>query len=263
MDTGFAVGLKGYAAMTSSLKEFFEDHKKVALAFSGGTDSSYLLYAATECGADVRAYYVKSQFQPEFELADAKAVAAQCGAEMKVIELDILSAEEVISNPPDRCYHCKQRIMGAILEAARLDGYETVMDGTNASDDADDRPGFRALKEYGIVSPLRECGITKDEVRGLAKAAGLKIWDKPAYACLATRVPSGTRITERDLQRTELAEKLLFDMGYRDIRVRLRDGAALVQMSKEELDRALLEEKRIQDVLGNMYDKVTIDRNPR
>lgn len=249
--------------MYGFLKEFFENHKKVALAFSGGTDSSFLLYAASKCGADVEAYYVKSQFQPEFELEDAKAVAAQCGAEMEVIEVDILSSEEVTSNPPDRCYHCKQRIMGSILKAAHSDGYETVIDGTNASDDADDRPGFKALEEYGIVSPLRECGITKDEVRRLAKEAGLEIWDKPAYACLATRVPSGIRITEHDLKRTEIAEKLLFDMGYRDLRVRLRDGGALVQLRKADLERALSEEKKIQAALGDMYDTVRIDREPR
>lgn len=249
--------------MTGSLKEFFEKHRKTALAFSGGTDSSYLLYAASKYGIDVKAYYVKSQFQPAFELADAVAVAEQCGADMKIIEVDILSSEEVVYNPTDRCYHCKQRIMSTIIAAARQDGYETLMDGTNASDDADDRPGFKALNELGVISPLRDCGITKDEVRMLAKEAGLRVWDKPAYACLATRIPHGTDIRESDLQRTERAEEMLHDMGFRDIRVRLRNGGALVQVRKADLERAFAEEEKIINALGTMYDTVTIDREPR
>ena len=139
------------------LRNFFRINNKAAVAFSGGVDSSYLLYAALQAGADVRAYYVRSQFQPTFEFEDACKIAESIGAEMRVIELDVLSDEKVRANPSDRCYFCKQHIMGEIIRAAASDGYDLVVDGTNASDDLSDRPGARALKELGVRSPLREC----------------------------------------------------------------------------------------------------------
>ena len=176
-----------------TLEEFFEEHPKIALAFSGGVDSSYLLYAASRCGADVAAYYVKSQFQPEFELRDAIELAHKLGVRMRLIEQDIVSCAEVTANPPDRCYYCKKHIMGAIRERSCADGYALIIDGTNASDDISDRPGYKALGEEGILSPLRICGLTKAEIRRLSHEAGLPTWDKPAYACLATRIASGSR----------------------------------------------------------------------
>ena len=122
-----------------TLEEFFEEHPKIALAFSGGVDSSYLLYAASRCGADVAAYYVKSQFQPEFELRDAIELAHKLGVRMRLIEQDIVSCAEVTANPPDRCYYCKKHIMGAIRERSCADGYALIIDGTNASDDISPR----------------------------------------------------------------------------------------------------------------------------
>ena len=178
-----------------TLEEFFEEHPKIALAFSGGVDSSYLLYAASRCGADVAAYYVKSQFQPEFELRDAIELVHKLGVRMRLIEQDIVSCAEVTANPPDRCYYCKKHIMGAIRERSCADGYALIIDGTNASDDIADRPGYKALGEEGILSPLRICGLTKAEIRRLSHEAGLPTWDKPAYACLATRIASGEQIT--------------------------------------------------------------------
>ena len=125
------------------LKEFFAAHPKAALAFSGGVDSSYLLYAGVSCGADIKPYYVKSQFQPEFELRDAKKLAAALGVEMTVINADILACDEVRANPADRCYYCKRTIMSKIIAAASADGYTVLLDGSNASDDSGDRPGMR------------------------------------------------------------------------------------------------------------------------
>ena len=136
---------------------FFKENNRLAIAFSGGVDSTYLLYAAAKAGADVTAYYVKSAFQPEFEYDDAKKLAEQIGCRLCIIEADVLSDESVTANPENRCYYCKQHIMSAITAAAEADGYAVVCDGTNASDDADDRPGFTALVEFGIRSPLREC----------------------------------------------------------------------------------------------------------
>ena len=220
-----------------TLEEFFEEHPKIALAFSGGVDSSYLLYAASRCGADVAAYYVKSQFQPEFELRDAIELAHKLGVRMRLIEQDIVSCAEVTANPPDRCYYCKKHIMGAIRERSCADGYALIIDGTNTSDDISDRPGYKALGEEGILSPLRICGLTKAEIRRLSHEAGLPTWDKPAYACLATRIPAGRRIEPEALRRIDEAEARLRALGYADLRVRLEEGGARLELPEGQLER--------------------------
>ena len=242
---------------------FFNTYNRAAIAFSGGVDSSYLLYAAKQAGADVTAYYVKSQFQPDFELADAETIAEQTCAEMKIIEVDVLADDIVCSNPPDRCYYCKQHIMAAICKAAAADGYTLICDGTNASDEVDDRPGFKALQEYGIRSPLRDCGLTKTAIRERAREAGLPVWNKPAYACLATRIPAGERITADKLERTEKAESALFEMGFRDFRVRMRGDAALVQIAAAQYGEAIEKADRIREAIGGMYSSVSIDDKTR
>ena len=166
----------------SALRAFFTAHPRMALAFSGGVDSSYLLYAAKACGCDVAAFYAQSAFQPAFERRDAQRLAEQLDVPLNMIPLDVLAVEAVRANPINRCYYCKQAIFAALLTAARAQGYDCVMDGTNASDDAGDRPGMKALTELNVLSPLRLCGITKDQVRAYSRAAGLFTWDKPAYA---------------------------------------------------------------------------------
>jgi len=245
------------------IKEFFEANNRAAIAFSGGVDSVYLLHAAAEAGADVKAYYVKSAFQPGFEFDDAKKLAGLIGCELRVIEADVLSDERITSNPADRCYWCKRRIMSAITEAAGADGYDVVCDGTNASDDIDDRPGFRALKEYGIRSPLRECGLIKEDIRKASREAGLPTWNKPAYACLAPRIQTCERITEEEPRVTEKAEGALHEMGFRDFRVRMRGNDALVQISADQFGMAAQREKDITEALSDLYEEVRIDGNPR
>lgn len=245
------------------LKEFFESNRRIAIAFSGGVDSAYLLAEAVRYGAEVKAYYVKSAFQPEFEREDARRLAKHIGVEMKEIEANVLSDERITSNPTDRCYYCKQRIMGAITQAAKSDGFDIVCDGTNASDDISDRPGFRALAEFGIRSPLKECGITKADLRLAARELGLDVWDKPAYACLATRIAHGEEITEEKLRKTEKAEGILHDMGFRDFRVRMRGDDALVQIERSQHAEALSRRDEIVSTLGELYDSVTIDEVPR
>ena len=160
------------------LTDFFAQHPKTALAFSGGADSAFVLYSAAACGADIMPYYVRSQFQPAFERADARRLAAALGVPLRELELDVLCEDAIAANPADRCYFCKRRIFGAICAAAAADGYPVVLDGTNASDDRGDRPGMRALEQAQILSPLRLCGLTKAEVRRRSKAAGLFTWDK-------------------------------------------------------------------------------------
>lgn len=246
-----------------TLTEFFHENQKAAIAFSGGVDSAYLLYAALQSGADVRAYYVKSAFQPQFELDDARRLAETLSADMRVLDVDILADETVAANPPDRCYHCKRRIFSAIASAAAADGYTLLLDGTNASDDAGDRPGMRALRELSVRSPLRECGLTKPEIRRLSRKAGLFTWDKPAYACLATRVPAGERLTAEKLENTERAEDFLFSLGFTDFRVRLFNGAARLQLPAEQLPRLLERRAEILSELKKTYGAVVLDLEVR
>ena len=244
------------------LREFFAQHPSGALAFSGGVDSSLLVWAAAAYGKDWRAYYVHAAFQPAFELADARQVAEQCGLPMTVLEVDILSNATVTANPADRCYHCKRSIFSSILAQAKDDGYSLVIDGSNASDDAGDRPGMRALRELEVRSPLRECGLTKADVRRLSREAGLPTWDKPAYACLATRVPTGTPLRAETLSAVEKAEGALAAMGFRDFRVRVREGA-LVQLTEAQLALARERWEVLQAVLIPLFGRATLDPTPR
>ena len=246
-----------------TLKEFFEEHPKVALAFSGGVDSSYLLYAAMQAGAKIKAYYAKTAFQPEFEYRDALRLAKELGADMHVLTLDVLGCPEVVANPQNRCYYCKQNIFGTILKAAHADGFDTILDGTNASDQVSDRPGMKALQEMKVLSPLRLCGLTKVEIRRLSHEAGLFTWDKPSYACLATRIPTGTPIHKEDLERTEWAEDYLMKLGFRDFRVRLLGDSAKVQLISSQMDTFLALRREITKTLLTRYSGVLLDMEAR
>lgn len=242
-----------------TLKEFFLENPRAALAFSGGTDSACLLWAAHEAGADVRPYFVKSQFQPAFELEDARRLCRQLGKELRVLELDQLGCGEIASNPPERCYHCKKRMFAALISAAGAEGYSLIIDGTNASDSDGDRPGMRAIRELGVRSPLREAGITKARVRELSARAGLFTWDKPSYACLATRIPTGTYIRLEDLEKVERGEAALAALGYRNFRLRLRPWGALLQFDRSQLARAEKELDMIIELLSRDFSDIRID----
>lgn len=246
-----------------NLPEFFVQNPSGALAFSGGTDSSLLVWAAAKYGQNWRAYYVHSAFQPAFELADAHQIAAACGLPMAVIEADILQHQAVIENPPNRCYFCKQAIFSAICRRAAADGCALVIDGSNASDDAEDRPGMRALKELNVRSPLRECGLTKSDVRALSRQAGLFTWDKPSYACLATRIPTGTPITSDALQKVEQGEQILAALGFRDFRIRLHGRVGIIQITEAQFCRAWELRSAIQAALAPLFPLVTLDLLPR
>ncbi|MEG1754841.1 MAG: ATP-dependent sacrificial sulfur transferase LarE [Clostridia bacterium] len=246
------------------LVAFFKEHPKAALGLSGGVDSAYLLYAGIQCGADMRAYFVRSVFQPEFEQEDAQRIAEDCGVSLAVLSnVDVLTNKMVAQNSTERCYHCKQMIFGSIAAQANADGYHVLLDGTNASDDFDDRPGMRALTELSVYSPLRICGITKQMVRGFARSAGLMVADKPAYACLATRIPTGMAITLALLNRVETAETQLFHMGYTDFRVRVRGNDALLQFSAEQLQRAIKGRLTLERALSQSFTAIEIDHKPR
>ena len=245
------------------LSEFFKQNPRAALGFSGGVDSSYLLYAAVQAGAQVQPYFIKTSFQPQFELDDAERLCAQLGIRLRVLELDALKSPGVAANPADRCYFCKTALFGALTEAARQDGYTLLLDGTNASDDAGDRPGMRALRELHVRSPLRECGLTKREIRELSRQAGLFTWDKPAYACLATRIPTGEEITEEKLQKTGQAEAFLFSLGLTNFRVRYFAGAARIQVPEGQLPLLLARRAEVLQALKPLYPAVLLDLEVR
>ena len=246
-----------------TIQDFFRAYPRAALAFSGGVDSAYLLYAGLSCGAEIRPYYVKSQFQPQFEFEDALRLCRELGIEPRVLRLDALSVPEVRANGPDRCYSCKINIMSTVMAAAREDGYPVLLDGTNASDAADDRPGMRALGELGVLSPLRLCGLTKPEIRRLSREAGLFTWNKPAYACLATRVKTGESITNERLAAVEAGEDFLFSLGFTDFRLRTCGGAALLQFPAEQLPAAYAREEEIRRRLAADFSEIRIDPEGR
>ena len=241
------------------LIDFFRAHPKVAVACSGGVDSAFLLYEAKQFAQDVSAYFVKSVFQPAFEAEDALKCCEQAGVKLHVIEEDVLNSELVSSNPPDRCYHCKKAIFTRILEKASEDGYDVLLEGTNASDEIQDRPGMRALAELGVKSPLRECGYTKSRIREEARRAGLFVHNKPAYACLATRIPCGTPIKQEILEKIECAEKKLFELGFTDFRVRVFHEAARIQLKEEEIGLFCEKRAEVQRLLGTYFDIILLD----
>ena len=248
------------------LKDFFEKHRRVAVAFSGGVDSSYLLYAAKKYAEEVRAYYVKSAFQPAFEYEDAVCLAKELEISLCVINVDVLSDETVTSNPSDRCYYCKRKIFSEIIAQSQKDGFEVLLDGTNASDDAADRPGIKVLNELKVLSPLKECGLTKKHIREFSKEAGLFTWNKPANACLATRLPVCKKITKEALKITEKAEAFMAGLGFSDFRVRMlseEKPVAKLEVRESQLPLLLKKKNEIVLELKKYYSRVLLDLEMR
>lgn len=245
--------------MGMNLQAYLEVNNKAALAYSGGVDSAYLLYSALQAGIDITAYYVKSSFQPEYEFDDAMEFAKSIGAKIKVVNLDIMASKELVANPVNRCYYCKKLIFGAIMDAAKADGYEVIFDGTNASDAEGERPGMKALRELEVKSPLKECGLTKVDIRRLSKNAGLSTWNRPSYACLATRIGAGEQITEGKLSRIEFVEDFLARFGFVDFRIRTLGDIARIEIREAQVDMLLENKDAILEVMKQRFDKVVLD----
>lgn len=246
-----------------TLKEFFDKNPRLAIAFSGGVDSSYLLYAAKTHGCDVKAYFVRSAFQPQHELDDAMRFAYMHSVPLRIENVDVFQVPEITSNPADRCYYCKLAVFTTLIKAAHEDGYTNVCDGTNASDDATERAGMRALAELGVLSPLREAGLTKAEIRRLSREAGLFTHDKPSYACLATRIPTGTEITQERLDKVAAGEDLLRTMGFTDFRLRYMGDVARLQIPASQFKMAFELKDRIISTLKPLFQSVLLDLTPR
>ncbi len=206
------------------------------VAFSGGADSTLLLALAKEAvGERVLGVTSRSVFIAERERVEAAALAARLGVRHRFVDLDVLADPELRANPPERCYLCKRMLLRALLEIARAEGLAVVVEGSNVDDGADYRPGRRAVAELGVRSPFVEAGLTKDEIRRLSRELGLPTWDKPAMACLSSRVPYGEQLEPARLARVDEAEELLRAAGFRQVRVRDHGSVARLEVAQEDL----------------------------
>jgi pyridinium-3,5-biscarboxylic acid mononucleotide sulfurtransferase len=219
------------------LQQFISGLGKAAVAFSGGVDSSFLSKVAHDVlGDQAMAITVVSPMLPKSELDGAKELAADVGITHVLVEDNDIE-EEVAENPVNRCYYCKKVEFSTIQRTAAAHSIKYVLDGSNLDDMSDYRPGLHALEELAIASPLREVGLTKDEIRELSRRLGLKTWDKPAYACLASRIPYGERITENKLSIVEKAEDYLRETGFRQFRVRSHGDIARIEVAADEREK--------------------------
>jgi len=238
------------------LVAFFEDNPRPALAFSGGVDSTYLMYVCRTLDVDMIPVFYTGGFQTVSQLVNAENLCQRYKFTPSFVEDSILEDPDIAANGADRCYLCKRRMLGLMWDQVKGFDRAYLMDGTNASDDPASRPGMKALDELGVRSPLRECGLTKTDIRRLSKAAAIPNWDLPSDSCLATRIPQGTALTEDNLLRTARAEKAVRVLGFKDIRVRTKGSGAVLETLPSQ--KNLLEENRdeIEDILYGYYDSV-------
>jgi len=245
------------------LKETLREMERVVIVYSGGVDSTFLLKAAAVSGVtDIIAVTASSETFLEEELSFAKEMASSLGVKHRIIFTEELKNEDFSSNPPERCYYCKRELFSKTKEIATEEGIRYILDGTNADDINDWRPGIKALKEFGIISPLFEAGLTKNEIRELSHLLNLKTWDKPSTPCLASRFPYGHRITHDALQRVGNAERFIKGFGIRELRVREHGKIARIEIPVKDFMLLMDGEirNRVVDFLRSLgYLYITLD----
>ena len=270
--TGEGVANDTLAAKEDHLRHVISSFDSVIIAFSGGVDSAYLAWLATQVlGPAALCVTADSPSYPDHHRQLALRVAREFGLRHEIVRTAELARPEYRANPVDRCYYCKHELYTALSQMARERGIGAIADGTNADDRGDYRPGRRAAREYGVRSPLDEAGLTKADIRELSRRAGLPTWDEPASACLSSRIPYHSEVTDQKLRMIERAEDALRGFGFRVCRVRHHDlpagsgpvkALARLELGRDELTRALepdVREAIVSAVRAAGYSIVTID----
>lgn len=243
------------------LKNLLKDMGSAIIAYSGGVDSTFLLKVASDILGDrIMAVIARSPTYPSTELEEAIKIASFLGVKHRIIETDELNDPSFYENPPERCYYCKKELFKMLISLAAEEGYSFILDGSQVDDFKDFRPGLMAVEELGIKNPLKEAGLTKDEIRTLSKRFGLPTWNRPSSACLASRFPYGTRITRDALKMVEEAESVIKGLGFRNVRVRHHGDLARIEVEGEEKGKLILNSQKVAYALKSLgYTYVTVD----
>ncbi len=245
--------MDGLAAKKQCLEEYLKDLGGVLVAFSSGVDSTFLLKVAHDVlGERAAAVTVRSCLFPKRETDEAAAFCKAEGIEQVVLEADELCIEGFCQNPKNRCYLCKRDLFSKLLQAASQKGLPYVVEGSNLDDEGDYRPGMVAVAELGIKSPLRKAGLTKEEIRVLSRRLGLPTWDKPSYACLASRFVYGEEITREKLSMVDRAEQMLLDLGFRQVRVRIHGNLARIEVERPDFPKMLEKAAQVNEYLHGL-----------